>query len=266
MTILIADYHDERALFDGLLAPNPSQRILLFRGATGCGKTTLLRVCLEAAAAPAIDLIPVQIQFREEAVSVAEIFYRTGDKLGWNSFPRFLKVVEGMQRPNTVTIKHNKLIGINQRIEVALTGEKPEDVEYRLVMLTDAWFDDLRKLPNRLLLVFDTYEKAVEPVRRWFDGPFLTRVAGNTQIRVLVAGQQVPDANNIEWGSCCGERELRGVRNADHWLPVVEALNRHVAPAGDLHSFLVGVCHVLDGNPLEIMGIIKGLPERGPAT
>jgi len=265
MTILIADYHAERALFETLLAATPSQRILLFRGASGCGKTTLLRVCLEAAVDQAISLVSVQTQFREEAVSVAEIFYRTGDKLGWDRFPHFLSAVERMQGPATVTIEGNRLIGINQRINVALAGEKPEDVEYRLAMLTDTWFSDLRNLPYRLLLVFDTYEKAVTPVRSWFDGPFLTRVAGNTQIRVLVAGQEVPDANNIEWGHCCRERELSGVSEAEHWLPIVDALNRHTF-SSDVHSFLVGVCIALKGRPLEIMQIIEGLPERGPAV
>jgi hypothetical protein len=48
----------------------------------------------------------------------------------------------------------------------------------------------------------DTYEDATTDVQQWISGPFLARTAMVNQVRVLIAGQSVPDSNNIEWGQC----------------------------------------------------------------
>jgi hypothetical protein len=152
--------------------------------------------------------------------------------------------------------------GDSNSIRVALQAESPADQEHRRAALTDAWFQDLRAFDHPVLMVLDTYEQATDAVTGWIDGPFLSRVAQARPLRVLLAGQKVPDINNIEWGHCCASHELLGVPDAEYWWPIVEAMNRRIDDVDDPKSWLVGVCHSFRGRPKEIMQIIEGLPHR----
>ncbi|MBE9472160.1 MAG: ATP-binding protein [Chloroflexi bacterium] len=259
MTTLLADYDRERQAFEALLTPDCRKRILLFCGASGCGKTTLLSACLEQVPA-AIPCIPIQL--RGSAVSVAEVFYRSGHRLSWERLSRFTAQVATLQGVPQVQIDHNWLLGINNRISVALHAEEPTDREHRRAALTEAWFQDLQAFDHPVLMALDTYEQATAAVTAWIDGPFLSRVAQVSQLRVLLAGQEVPEAHNIEWGHCCTAHHLCGVPEAEHWWPIVEAMNRRVN-VPDPRSWLAGVCHALGGRPKEIMQVIQDLPRRG---
>ncbi len=86
------------------------------------------------------------------------------------------------------------------------------------------------------------------------------RIAGEI-LKVVVAGQEVPDRNNIEWDDCCKFHKLYGVWEAKHWLPVVKAMKRRILVESEL-DWMAGICHALDGKPDAIMKIIQGLPSH----
>jgi hypothetical protein len=69
---------------------------------------------------------------------------------------------------------------------------------------------------------------------------------------VVVAGQNLPDRSNIEWGRHCVSYDLYGVEEAQHWLPIVQAKNKHIPFDAPL-TWLAGVCHALRGDPKSIM-------------
>lgn len=262
MSTPLADYDAERQAFESLLNPQCGRRILMFRGTSGSGKTTLLSYCRERATGT-IPHIPIQL--RGNAVSIAEIFYRSGGYLGWDSLSNFTGQVADLQDAPKVQIDRNWLAGINNRISIALHAEDQMGREHRRVALTEAWFEDMKASSKPILFMLDTFEQGTTEVRDWISGPFLARAAQIDQVRILVAGQDVPDENNIEWGSCCITRELYGVRDAIHWLPVIEAMNRHI-PIEESFGWLAGVCHALDGRPKDIMQVIENLPRRSPSS
>ena len=262
MNTILADYEGEQRAFGALLEPDCRERILLLRGESGSGKTTLLTACLERVP-QALPCIPIQL--RGSAVGVAEIFNRTGSRVGWERLPHFTKQVAALQEAPRIQIDSNWLAGINNRIDVALHVENLADREQRRVLLTDAWFRDLQAFNSPLLVALDNYEQTATEVAEWIDGPFLARVAESPSVRALVAGQKVPDVPNIEWGHCCTLYELHGVPEAKYWLPVVKAMQRHIL-APDPLSWLAGVCYILKGNPKEIMQVIEGLPRREGAV
>ncbi len=76
----------------------------------------------------------------------------------------------------------------------------------------------------------------------------------------MLAGKEVPDNTNIEWGNYCVLHDLFGVREAEHWLPVVTALGRRVPEPALI--YLAGICHALKGHPDDIMKVIQGLPSK----
>jgi len=264
MATLLANYNEELNYFRRLFEADCRNRILFFRGESGVGKTSLLSVCLQEIKAQAHQLVHIPIQLRNSSVTVSEIFYRCGEYIGWPRLNQFRKEVSAFQETSVVNIQENRMLGQNQ-IEVALYAENPADRAHRQAALTNAWFSDLKAVPSPILVILDTYEDATTEVKEWIDGPFLARVARTPNLRVLLAGQKVPDSNNIEWGHCCQKRDLFGVHQASHWMPVIEAMNRQIE-APDPLSWMSGICHVLEGRPNAIMQIIEQLPERGTVS
>ncbi len=259
----IANYQSEQKLFADFLAAESPTRILFFRGKSGSGKTTLLKICRHRLPA---NYRHIGFECKDRELNTAEVFARTGDQLGWPTFPAFTRQVAALNGLPTVQVERNWQTGSNNQINVALNVPDLKDREQRRVDLTRAWFDDLRQINQPLLLMIDTYEQAPEELKKWLAGPFLARVERTPHLRVLMAGQETPDTNNIEWDHCCQACDLYGVREAHHWLPVLTALNRRLEGVDPI-SWLAGICYVLrDKPPAEIMKAIESLPrqERQP--
>jgi hypothetical protein len=262
MSPLMADYNVERKAFETLLKPECAERILLFRGKSGSGKTTLLRYCTKQIPS---HIAHVPIQLRGSTAGIADIFSRAGQPLTWERLRKFTRQVAALGGTPNVQIDRNWLAGINNRINVVMHVESTADREYRRVALTDTWFEDIDEFPMPVVFLFDTYDQASTEVQEWLSGPFLTRAVYSPTVRVVVAGQAVPDHNNIDWGQYCVARDLYGVREAQHWLPIVLAMNRELPFGGSL-TWLAGVCHALQGDPKSIMQVIEGLPRREVRT
>lgn len=259
MSTLLANYLDHRLAFDNLLNGRPHGRILLIEGESGIGKTTLLAHCLRSIPE---GLLAVKIELRGSVVTVAEIFSRIGRAVGWERLPTFTEHVAKFQQAPHVRIDGNWLAGINNHIDVALQTREATDREQRRAALTDAVFADLDQLEREVLLVFDTYEQATEQMKAWMSGPLLSRVAETPPVRVVIAGQRVPDANNIEWGDCSRMRKLRGVPDVEHWLPLVESMKWQI-DAEDARSYLKAMCEIFKGKPDDIMKFLTTLPRDG---
>jgi hypothetical protein len=254
---IMADYEAPRSAFEQLFQPECGHPILLLRGTSGSGKTTLLAHC--CAQIPSA-IIHVPIQLRGSAVSVSEIFSRAGKILSWARLPQFTDRIANLEGVPSVKIDRNWISGINNRIIAVLHAEKEGDREQRRATLTEAWFDDLAALEQPILMLFDTFEHASGEVQDWLSGPFLARVVRTFRVRVIVAGQFVPDMNNIEWGVQAKLHDLYGVLDACHWMPVIEKMRRRI-PFASPEVWFAGVCHALKGKPDAIMKVIQGLPE-----
>jgi hypothetical protein len=61
--------------------------------------------------------------------------------------------------------------------------------------------DDLAGRKRPTLLVFDTYEAAGQPQRDWVEKEPLNRLIRASWLRVVIAGQRVPDSHDPTWGS-----------------------------------------------------------------
>jgi len=261
---IFANYQDERKAFMSLLNPDCEKRIMLFYGESGTGKTALMMICQNDVCEPVYH---VPIQLRNSAVNVAELFSRTGSLIGWSRFPCFTRRVTHMNKSPelNLNIQGNKQAGMGNMINVALTTENLVDRKERWVHLTEAWFEDISEMEFPVLLTMDTYEQAATEMKEWVSGPFLYRAAHCNNIRVVIAGQKVPESKNIEWGNCCDLHELYGVREAKYWLPVVEDLGR-IIPEEPQLTYLAGICHALAGRPEAIMKIIQGFPRKQQLT
>lgn len=260
MDFPLADYESERAAFAALLESVCEKRILFFKGESGTGKTSLLRYC-QNAAKQSTEVLYVNTDLKGTAIPVAEILSRTSEQLGADRLPTLHKLVANIVGIPEVNLDDVKQTGLGNNISISLQVNNPNDKQQRQVALTEALFKDLRGQDQSVLFIFDTYQEATTEVQDWIGGPFLARVESASVVRVVMAGQKVPDGNNIDWGHCCTLHELRGVPNAKHWLPVIEAMKLRV-PANDPLSWLVGICDALKGRPSAIMQHLRAEQDR----
>jgi hypothetical protein len=257
-TTLIADYEDVRRALETLLQPDCHKRILLIEGKSGTGKTMLLTHLLEELLPRSIPRIVIQL--RDSAVTIDEVFYRSGILFGWERLPNFTSQVANLVGTRTTQIDRNLLVGVDNRISVALHAKGRSAREYRRTTLTEAWFNDLRLFDQMILVVLDSFEQANTEVASWISGPLLARAAGISRLRVVLAGQCIPDSKNIEWGHCCTTHLLTGVGQAKHWMPVVQSMKCQIPLDYHAMDWLAGVCDALKGRPADIMQIIESLP------
>src|ERR1041385_8666013 len=135
MPSLLADYQDERAAFNSLLRAECQSRILLFRGASGTGKTTLLDHCVQQANKVTSC---VNINLKGGAVTVAEILSRTASKLGGERLNIFNERLAQLEGKRAIKIDQNWLAGLGNRISVTL--QTSSDRAQLSAALTEALF------------------------------------------------------------------------------------------------------------------------------
>jgi len=92
----------------------------------------------------------------------------------------------------------------------------------------------------------------------------LLRLPRTPTLRLVLAGQEVPDNEiNADWPDICCLHDLYGVRQAEHWLPVVEAMGRVFPPDIEKpRDYLAGICMAMEGRPADIKKWIEAFPRR----
>jgi hypothetical protein len=260
MTRTFANYHAERAAFRQLFAGGCDKRILLFKGYSGSGKSSLLKACLTENSTAK----PIGIELRDSRVGVEGILSRSALSIGKEQLPLYTQCAQDIaSHKQQVNVSNVIQKGESNSLTVTLneTNQLAAN-EQRHTTLTEAWFEDVEQLDIPLVIAFDTFELAGSEVRNWLNSSFLSRAAFCTKVRVTIAGQQVPEPGIESWGQCHELYELFGVRDAREWMPVVEALGKQV-PAANPLDWMAGTCNALKGNPSEIIKIIEALPYAG---
>lgn len=252
MSIPLANYKTELQQFQELVAFDSRQRILMFHGESGVGKSELLRAC-QSRVPQHIRLVSVQL--RGSDTTPAGILYRLGQRGGWDRLPQLTQRVASMTKRQNGTGDESWRVNMRRQLSEVVSQGSIAERRQRLADLTEAWFSDLNGFRSPLLLVMDTFEQTTTEMQKWLDQHFLPGVAQVQQMRVLMAGRTVPEPS-VEWHHCCTSHQLPGVHEAEAWLPVAEAMGRQIPGL----EWMAGVCAALDGNPAQILQFIETLP------
>jgi len=243
------DREDELLAFNTMLSGKTDERILLVEAQSGMGKTILLG---EFEHSKPKRIAFAKIDFKGGGTSIAELFSRLRDKLGGKAkFPNLGNELKGILNPS-IDISSNLMLGKNQ-IEAYLNGQDEQERQVRLAALTDAFFTDIRAL-GKLLLIFDTFEKSDESVKKWLSDSFLSRIQNSPNIFVVIGGQEVPE-DNFEWD--CIRRPLEGIP-PEHW-------NKYVKSRGmKVHDeYIRACCKIFGGHPLNVKTHLDGFGVEG---
>ncbi|ASF47496.1 AAA family ATPase [Methylovulum psychrotolerans] len=252
----IANYKEHREAFRTLLEEDCCKPILLFKGESGTGKSTLLKYCREQIN----NHHQVSIDLRNTA-DVMQIFLQTCNHLKRDHFDHFKQHLSNLNQDFNINVNGNAQAGVGNMINVELkalfANTTPEQRAERNSALTHAWIDDINNFDKPCVMLIDVYEQANTEIKRWIDSDFLNCVADSQQIRVVIAGQNVPES--FVWNHRSKLKTLYGVPEAEEWLPVIEAMGRTI-PVEPQLTYLAGICHALKGNPAEIRKIIENFP------
>ena len=259
MNFIPANYKTELSLYDNLCNDIEDMKILLYEGKSGYGKTTLLRHCLNK---PKNKILNVKFCFKSGAISIGEIFFKTIATLGETKFVEFNKALNSLSTELVVNVSNIEQLGTKNRIELALYAHDESDKKFRELLLTEAWWKDLQAINSKVVFVFDTFEKVGNNLNDWIISSFLPRIPYLKNVKVVIAGQNVPDSNNIDWGEYCKHIILQGISNPHEWVSIIEQKNKSINFTVDSINWLHGVCNALQGSPALILKIIDDLPEK----
>jgi Cdc6-like AAA superfamily ATPase len=139
-----ANYHSERAAFSHLFAGGCDKRILLFKGDSGSGKSSLLRACLNEHKSAK----PVAIELRESKVGVEGILSSSASAIGRENLPRYNQCVQDMAtQKQQIYVSNFTQKGEANSLTVTLNEKNQLAAnEQRHMTLTEAWFEDVKVL------------------------------------------------------------------------------------------------------------------------
>jgi hypothetical protein len=247
---LIANYTEQRLAFDALLQDDCCKPILLYKGESGSGKSTLMGHCRTQ----------INNDFHHALVglsdlSVMQFFYQIGRSLGWQHFDGFKAHLNSLNKQFDVNLNDNTQSGMGNRIRVELNafvkGMSLEEKRDYYSTLTHVWSEDINNLSKPCVLLLDVYEKTPTETQHWLVHDFLSCAAYSEKMRVVVAGQSVPE--NINWNNCCETKKLEGIHQAEEWLPVIRAMQLEEPPL----KFLQNFCVYSNGRPSEMLKFIN---------
>jgi hypothetical protein len=136
------------------------------------------------------------------------------------------------------------------------SSESEEFANIRFDKLQKEFFYDLLAIEKPIAIILDTFELAPTTVKKWIGGDFLAEVARAKNIRVVIAGQSVPEPA-IEWKNLADTHCLDKIDDIDVWHSFLHAngllFERETVEAFVLH---------LDGQPSEIVQAMQNVDRR----
>lgn len=208
---LIADRKPELEFFRKMLAGKTDARIMLIQAASGWGKTDLLtRFAHECPD----DACIVRLDLKGAEKGIAEVLRVFREKLGADALMRFNAALVRLQ--SSVNITNNTALAGTIDIDVALNVDE-QTRKTNLALLETAFFDDLRAVCLKYVIIFDTFEKAPLELQNWISSVFLRNLVRIPDVCIVIGGQSVPAHTSEEWEDYCERRPLREIHDVDEW-------------------------------------------------
>lgn len=210
--MIIANRTEELRLFNQMVQGSFGKRVLLIEAKSGLGKTQLLAL-FQHNLPKNILCVPVDLKTAQRGIPY--IFSCVRKRLGEERFSR-LNAAVGQYLKSGIEVSDTRMTGNDNQLSVVLSNVDESTRNFRLTELREAFFHDLRKIPQTLVFLFDSYEKAVTELANWLGGEFLADVVDTPKLIVVIAGQQIPQPT-IEWMNlhhcCC----LEAISEANAW-------------------------------------------------
>jgi hypothetical protein len=229
---------------------NHECRILLIEGDSGMGKSSLLRR-FKQKCPPEVKYVPLDCK---GSSSIPHFLSQVMNCLGKKQFQSFGNQLKTFIQGG-VDFSENDIEA--EKISIAIHGANidPQAQEYRLHRLHDAFFEDLAKFENRIIIALDTYQMANETLKTWIESTWLGTVEQHLEkVVTVIAGQSIPDPNHVIWGDGCEHFPLTSINDLNAWCEFCSDLPDHA-----IEPILIG----LKGHPKDVHETLLTLIKSG---
>ncbi len=250
----LANRKTEIELFRAMLKSTTDTRILLVQAISGKGKTNLLERFIDECAG--VCLITLDCKTAEKGIS--EVFSVFRQEFGADAFPHFNAAYARLR--SSINVADNQAGGnISVDISSLLNVENEQTRQFNLAQLEEAFFADLHDIcKNTTVIIFDTFEKAPDDLKKWLGGGFLRNAVRHAQLRVVIGGQSVPEESRVEkWERVCERRTLDDIRDVDEWMEYVHARQWKFD-----RPYIHGIVDALNGFPRNVVMTLEAMAPR----
>ena len=291
----LANCTEELKLFREIVTGKNPNRIFLIEGESGIGKTSLLSQ-FHAQCPSDIPCVSIDLKSTPSGIHYIfnTLRRRLGSENFSNLDNQVKEFLKGDNI--NVTVSENELRGENQKIQVVLNFDRDTEKllrnvnsgfhmsvpissvtesdstehsvvhpikkrdesirESRLSAMTNALFQDLRKIEQSICLIFDTFNQASYELKSWLGGEFLSEVADSRNLRIVIAGQQVPNPT-IEWMNLREQRCLEAINNVEEWWAFAQN-ERLTCPKDAVKAITLA----FDGKPDDIVKTLTAVARK----
>jgi ATP/maltotriose-dependent transcriptional regulator MalT len=226
----------EIKIFEGMLTGDTNRHIFLVQADAGMGKTSLLK---EFSQMCGDEYQWAKVNLKKMSYTEEEILGELCRQLGPALFQKFDRA----------------------RSDRGPIQSDPGQRRMYRQILTDAFFDDLVSIgsPSErpTVLLFDTFEKASDPVKEWLWGQFLDRARPHQWLVLVLAGRKFPqlDIDLEEW---CMKQSLKCL-SRDHVRQYVQRLEVDYKSEEVIDVVYKGT----KGVPLGLVTFLQNLRDEG---
>ena len=160
---------------------------------------------------------------------------------------------------NRIKIANNTIFWGRQDIEIVLKDPDKTTRSVQLLHLQQAFVEDLKAIPDKMVLLIDSFELAPSEVKNWISGTFLQAAAQIPKLLIVVAGQEVPDHNNIAWGDYCHFVELGLIKDHRAWCQFAQDAQLSFS---DQEALIRGLTIGCEGQPEQIRNLFNKIAKE----
>jgi hypothetical protein len=227
MSFPIANYSSHQHSLVTLLETSCGRPLLFIRGEKDHGKTWLLK-WFRTEVGDRCRVIAFDLAARQSLLSPSLILRRCADELGSDSFSSLLREAQVYNRSRSVVIQNVKIDGSHN----VVTGDAGETLQEQVLVafdLTKIFVADLKNLATPhppIIFIFDHFDEAGSLIKDWLFEGLIPALRAVPHSRLVLAGRQLPPADETPWASATATVTLAGVQDATAWSALVKLLKK----------------------------------------
>ena len=211
------DRRDAVTVFRSFMKPSHQMQVLRLVGGEKMGKTHLLTKVFPALAREEFQAHCAVLDLsRNQNPTVCDFLHSACSQISVQENGNYYTAYrEWINRPRKVTL--SQLLFLISSLTVSIQ-DTSRDLHEKDLYLTAQFIKDLGKLNDKpVLLLFNKVHCAEEYVQIWLMDTLLGQLSQLPQIRAVVAGCSLPEANS-SYISSCHSYELLPVKEVEHYM------------------------------------------------